>query len=96
MLKIYVENIHNHLITSEKHSSWSPEHLLHVLLIHLAGHLADGFLERLIDYLISSLMIVHSSAQIQMTYVVQIAQMLADVVAAKQTIAMSLFLFMLD
>ena len=68
MLKIYVENTHNHLITPGKHSSWPPEHLLHVLLVHLAahlvghlaGHLADGLSERLIDYLISPLMADHS------------------------------------
>ena len=61
MLKIYVENTHNHLITFGKHSSWLPEHLLHVLFVHLAGHLADGFFERLIDYLVPPLMVVHPS-----------------------------------
>ena len=77
-LKIYVENTHNHLITSEKHSSWPSEHLLHVLFVHFADHLADHFadhfaddsLERLINYLIPSLMIIHLSAQTQMTHVV--------------------------
>ena len=53
-LKIYVENTHNHLITPGKHSSWPSEHLLHVLLVHLAdhlaGHIADGPPERLVDY----------------------------------------------
>ena len=28
------------------------ENVLHILLVHLAGHLADGPLERLTDYLI--------------------------------------------
>ena len=74
MLKIYLENIYNHLIISEKHSSWPPEHLLHVLLVHLAGHLAGHFADesfkRLIDYLIPPLMITHSSAQTQMTHFV--------------------------
>ena len=73
MLRIYVENTHNQLITHEKHSSWPPEHL-HVLSVHLAGHLADHptdeFLARLIDYLISLLMIIHSSAQTQMAHAV--------------------------
>ena len=69
MLKIYAENTHNHLITPEKHSSWPPEHLLHVHLAgHLAGHLADGLLERLTDYLILPLMIIHPSAQSQMAH----------------------------
>ena len=81
-----------HLITSENHSSWPSEHLLRVLLVHLA----DGLFERLIDYLIPPLMIVHTSAQTQMAHAVYIAQMLADVVAAKQTVAMPLLLFMLD
>ena len=66
MLRIYVENIHNHLITPGKHSSWPPEHLLHVLLVHLA----DGPLERLVDYLIPPLTVVHPSAQTQMAHVV--------------------------
>ena len=66
-LKIYVGNTHNHLITPEKHSSWPPEYLLHVLPVHLAGHLAghlaDGPPERLIDYLVSSSIIVDSSRE---------------------------------
>ena len=66
MLKIYVENTHNHLVTSGKHSSWPSEHLLHVLLVHLA----DRPHERLIDYLVSPLMVVHSSAQTQMAHAV--------------------------
>ena len=41
MLKIYVENTHNHLINSEKHSSWPPERLLLVLLVHRLGHLTE-------------------------------------------------------
>ena len=47
MLRIYVKNIHNHLITSEKHLSWPPEHLLHVLFIYLVDHLADHFADDL-------------------------------------------------
>ena len=90
MLKISVENTHNHLITPGKHSSWPPEHLLQVLCIHLAGHLPDGPPERLIDYLVPPLMVGHSSAQTQMAYAVQIAQTLVDVVAAEQTIAVPL------
>ena len=78
MLEIYVENTHNHLITSGKHSSWPPEHRLHVLLVHLVGHLVDGLFECLIDYLIASLMIVHPSAQTQMAHAVKIVQMLAS------------------
>ena len=74
MFRIYVENIHNHLITDEKHSSWSSKYFLHILFVHLADYLidyfADGLFERLIDYLILSLMIVHSSDQIQMIYIV--------------------------
>ena len=70
MLRIYVENIHNHLITPGKHSSWPPEHLLHVLLVHLAGHLADGPPERLVDYLVPPLMVVHPPAQTQMAHAV--------------------------
>ena len=58
MPKIYVENTYNHLITSEKPSSWSPKHLLHVFLVHFvdhfADHLADKSFEHLIDCLISS------------------------------------------
>ena len=92
MLRIYVENNHDHLITPENHWSWPPEHLLHDLLVPLA----DGPLERLIDYLIPPLTVVHPPAQTQMAHAVYIAQMLADVVAAKQTVAVLLLLFILD
>ena len=70
MLRIYLENTHNDLITHGKHSSWPSKHRLHVLLVHLADHLADGFLKRLINYLISSLTVVHPSAQTQMAHAV--------------------------
>ena len=71
-LKIYVVNTHNHLITSKKHSSWPPEHLhvLLVLLVHLSGHLADEPPERLVDYLVSPLMVIHPSAQTEMAHAV--------------------------
>ena len=74
MLKIYVENTHNHLITPRKHLSWPQEHLLHVLPAYLADypvdHLADGPPERLIDYLVPPLMVVHPPAQNQMAHAV--------------------------
>ena len=63
MLKIYVENTHNHLITPGKHSSWPPKHLLHVLLVHLADHLADEPFERLIDCSISPLIVIQPSRE---------------------------------
>ena len=61
VLRNHVENTHNRLITFEKHLSWFSNHFLNVLFVHLANHLADESFERLIDYLISLLMIVHSS-----------------------------------
>ena len=74
MLKIYVENTHNHLTIPGKHSLWPPEHLLHVLLVPLADlladPLADGPSKRLIDYLIPPLMIARPSVQTQMTHAV--------------------------
>ena len=42
MLEIYLKNTHNYLITPGKHSSWPPERLLLVLLVHRLGHLAGA------------------------------------------------------
>ena len=41
MLKIYVENIYNHLITFRKHLSWSSKRFLLMLLVHRLNHLTE-------------------------------------------------------
>ena len=38
MLNVYIKNIHNHLITYEKHSSCSSKHFLFIFFVHDFDH----------------------------------------------------------
>ena len=51
MLKIHVENTHNHLITSQKYSSEPSEHPLFVLRVHLLVRRTDGLVVDLAELL---------------------------------------------